>query len=52
MTMVAQIDAGDTNSRIYNIALRHTSGATRTMYLHVELQLIMILTLMEEVFQQ
>ena len=32
--MIAQIDAGDTNSRIYNIALRHTSGNTRTVYLN------------------
>ena len=34
MTMIAQVSAADTNSRYYNIALRHTSGITRTMYLN------------------
>ena len=32
--IVAQVSAGDTNSRIYNIALRHTSGITRQMYIN------------------
>ena len=34
MTMIAQVSAADTNSRNYNIALRHTSGLTRTMFLN------------------
>ena len=34
MTMIAQVSAANTNSRNYNIALRHTSGNTRTMYLN------------------
>ena len=33
-TLMAQVSAGDTNSRIYNIALKHTSGTTRQMYLN------------------
>ena len=32
--MVAQVSAGDTNSRIYNMAVRHTSGIARQMYLN------------------
>ncbi len=31
---VAQVSAGDTNSRIYNMAVRHTSGISRQMYLN------------------
>ena len=34
MTLIAQVSAGNTNSRYYNIALRHTSGATRTLLLN------------------
>jgi len=34
LTFTAQVSAGDTNSRVYNIALKHTSGATRQMYLN------------------
>ena len=32
--MMVQVPAGDTSSRYYNIALRHTSGITRTMYIN------------------
>ena len=32
--LIAQVSAGDTNSRIYNVALRHSSGLTRTFYLN------------------
>ena len=32
--MAAQVDAGNTNSRSYNLAFRHTSGLTRTLYLN------------------
>jgi hypothetical protein len=32
--LIAEASAGNTNSRNYNIALRHTSGLTRTMYLN------------------
>lgn len=32
--LIAQVSAGDTNSRIYNVAIRHSSGLTRTMYLN------------------
>ena len=34
LTFTAQVSAGDTNSRVYNIALKHTSGTTRQMYLN------------------
>ena len=34
LTMIAQVSAGNTNSRYYNIALRHTSGLTRTIYIN------------------
>ena len=34
MTMIVQVSAADTNSRYYNIGLRHTSGITRTLYLN------------------
>ncbi len=34
LTFTAQVSAGDTNSRYYNIALKHTSGTTRQMYLN------------------
>ena len=33
-TLMAQVSAGDTNTRIYNIALKHTSGIARLMYLN------------------
>ena len=32
--MMVQVPADNTNSRYYNIGLRHTSGATRTMHLN------------------
>jgi hypothetical protein len=32
--LIAQVSAGDTNSRIYNIGLKHSSGLTRTFYLN------------------
>ena len=32
--LIAQVSAGDTNSRIYNVAIRHSSGLTRTIYLN------------------
>jgi len=32
--MAAQIDADSTSSRTYNLAFRHTSGITRTLYLN------------------
>jgi hypothetical protein len=32
--LIAQVSAGDTNSRIYNVAIRHSSGLTRTVYLN------------------
>ena len=34
LTFTAQVSAGDTNSRVYNIALKHTSGTARQMYLN------------------
>ena len=32
--MMVQVSADNTSSRYYNIALKHTSGATRTLYLN------------------
>ena len=32
--LIAQVSAGDTNSRIYNVAIKHSSGLTRTVYLN------------------
>jgi|TARA_R100000081_G_scaffold86432_1_gene56110 hypothetical protein len=32
--IVAQVDAADTNSRIYNVAIRHSSGLQRQMYIN------------------
>ena len=34
LTFTAQVSAGNTNSRYYNIALKHTSAAQRQMYLN------------------
>ena len=34
ITMIAQVTAGSTSSRYYNIALRHTSGITRTLFIN------------------
>tara|TARA_Y100000401_G_scaffold97198_1_gene84443 strand:- start:224 stop:880 length:657 start_codon:yes stop_codon:yes gene_type:complete len=34
VSMIAQASAGNTNSRYYNIALRHTSGISRTIYIN------------------
>ena len=35
-----------TNSRDYNLAFRHTSGVTRTIYILIELEMILIVFIM------